>query len=81
MTLHIIFTNEIVILSKKGYRNWREIQDEFESYKASLGPWTEKETIEWLCTEYPNLKPSAHEQVSKFVSDQSEMTKLTFNGD
>jgi hypothetical protein len=36
--LHIIFTGEQVLVSKKAYASWQEIQVEFDAYKASLGP-------------------------------------------
>jgi len=35
--LHIVLTDERVLLSK-AYASWREVQAEFDDYKASLGP-------------------------------------------
>ena len=44
---YIILENSI-LLSKKDYANWREIQDDFDTYKASLGPYTKEELIAYL---------------------------------
>jgi hypothetical protein len=32
-----------MLLSKKHYSSWREIQDEYESFMTSLGPYTEQD--------------------------------------
>ena len=41
-----------MILSKKRYSDWREIQEEYESYVTSLGPFSEEELVEFLSEEY-----------------------------
>lgn len=72
--LHIIFTDEQVLVSKKGYASWQEVQAEFDDYKASLGPWDAATTVSWLEEEY-DLTPSAEEQiVSLLSSDQTART-------
>lgn len=43
--LNIIFTEAELLVSKKSYSSWREIQDEYDDYKASLGPWDAKRLI------------------------------------
>lgn len=78
MMLHLIFTESGVLLSKKVYSTWREIQDEYESYKASLGPWDHEEVQTWLDEEYKNLDPSAECQVSNFIAETDESTSLQF---
>ena len=46
---YYIILEDVVLLSKKQYNNWKEIQDEYyEKYKASLGPWTYEELISYL---------------------------------
>lgn len=78
MQLHIVYTETNMLLSKHPYTSWREIQDEYESYKASLGPWEHDEVIEYLADEYPNLSPSAQEQVGVFLVEASIAKTLTF---
>ena len=50
--LHLIFTEEHVLVSRRAYASWREIQAEYADYKASLGPWSEETTVSWLGSEY-----------------------------
>ncbi|NJL55564.1 hypothetical protein HC928_10485 [bacterium] len=48
LSLHIIYLKSQMLLSKKQYSDWREIQDEFIDYVTSLGPWTEQEVIDFF---------------------------------
>lgn len=41
-----------MLLSKQQYSDWREIQDEYEEYVTSLGPFTEEELVDFLSEEY-----------------------------
>ena len=72
-TLHIIYLELQILLSKKRYSGWREIQDEFANYKASLGPWPVAEVLDFLHTEYPKSCPFSDEQVRSF-SDSGDET-------
>ncbi len=78
MHLHIIYTEQEMLLSKRVYSSWQEIQVEFTDYKASLGPWTEEEIIEYLADEYSDLEPSAEQQVASLVSSMQLAYKLSF---
>lgn len=78
MKLHIIFTQNSVLLSRRAYPSWREIQGEYPSYKASLGPWTYEEVVEYLADEYTNLHPIAKEQVTAFLQGNEEICSITF---
>lgn len=45
----IIYLDDCVLLSKKEYSCWREIQDEYyEKYKANLGPMSCAEIISFF---------------------------------
>lgn len=48
MLLQIIYTETAMFLSKKTYPSWRDIQDEFFDYNASLGPWEADVVTEYL---------------------------------
>ena len=81
MQLHIIYTETEVLVSKRPYASWREIQDAYATYKTSLGPWEQGETVAFLDTEYPDISPSAHEQVRRLVEGSVETCIITFAGD
>jgi hypothetical protein len=76
--LHLIFTEEQVLVSKKAYASWREIQAEYDDYKASLGPWSEEATVSWLGEEYGDLAPSAQQQVEMLLSSNEVVRTVTF---
>jgi hypothetical protein len=75
--LHIIFTDEQVLVSKKAYASWQEVQAEFDDYKASLGPWGAATTVSWLEEEY-NLAPSAEEQIASLLSSDQTVRTVSF---
>lgn len=78
MELHIIYTGSEILLSKKSYQSWREIQNEYSDFKASLGPWPVPETLEFLEFEYLELDPPAATQVNQFVTSSSPTVVLSF---
>jgi len=80
MQLHIIYTETDMLLSKRRYASWRDIQDEYQSFKTSLGPWEQDEIAEYLAAEYPDLSPSAQEQIAALLSASNETIELTFRG-
>lgn len=47
--VYIIYLENEMLLSKKTYNNWREIQDEYyEKYKTNLSPMTCEEIISFF---------------------------------
>ncbi len=76
--LQIIYTDNEMVLSKIVYFSWREIQDEYGSYKASLGPWSADEVTIFLASEYPALHPSAEEQVQRLLDSAESTCLVTF---
>ena len=62
--LYLIITQQALFLSSKHYDSWRDIQDEFEDYQASLGAWTAEEMINFLCDEYGSDIPNIAAQVN-----------------
>ena len=66
-----ILLEDKVVLSKKEYADWREIQKEyFESYKANLGPWTFDELISYLEDDFVDEKnwPFKKDTIRDFFS-------------
>lgn len=45
---YIVYCEERMLLDKGPYADWRQIQDAYSDYKASLGPWSERDIIEFL---------------------------------
>jgi hypothetical protein len=68
LKLHIIYTENDILLSQKHYTSWIQIQNDFADYKASLGPWGVEEVIDYLRQEHSDLEPAAEQQVVSFVS-------------
>jgi hypothetical protein len=75
---HVIYTETDVLLSRREYASWREIQDEYQAYKASLGPWDRRSLVDYLTKEYPLLFPPAEEQLDALVSGREDTVTLTF---
>jgi hypothetical protein len=68
-TVHCIYLEDNILLSKKKYHHWREIQDEYyEKYKASLGPWTYEQTIFFLESDFNNESewPFSRKSIAEF---------------
>jgi hypothetical protein len=78
MELHIIFTETEMLLSKERYGSWREIQDQYADFKASLGPWEHDAVVEYLASEYSGLMPSAASQVEELINAEAPTCVLTF---
>jgi hypothetical protein len=70
-----------MFLSKKTYPSWRDIQDEFFDYNASLGPWEADVVTEYLQNGYPDLAPSAAAQIAELLASDCALLRLTFLAD
>jgi len=42
----------LLVLSKVGYHLWQDIQDDYEYYMTSLGPWASNQILSYFGTEY-----------------------------
>jgi len=74
----IILTRKEVLISRKPYASWREIQDEYDDYMASLGPWDTATATSWLDEEYSGLSPSAKDQIGTFLCSEQAVHTLSF---
>ena len=76
---HIIYLRDGgVLLSKKNYSDWRQIQDEFIDYMASLGPWPVEEVIVFLIDEYKLPLPESVAQRIREFADSDEILTPAF---
>jgi hypothetical protein len=49
LTFHLVYLRSgAVLLTRKPYADWREIQDEWDDYMTSLGPWTAGDVLEFF---------------------------------
>lgn len=78
MRLHIIYTESEVVLSKKNYASWQDVQQDFPDYKASLGPWLDADVVKYLDAEYSNIFPSAYTQISALRDSELPMFVVRF---
>lgn len=74
--LHLIYVGAEVLLSKRAWSSWREIQDAFEGCKASLGPWDDDAVIEFLSDEYAVSPPSTEGWIASLRADADETVVL-----
>ena len=81
MKITVIFLETKMLMTKREYASWRDVQDEFEDYTASLNPDSPEFIIEYLAFEYPNLNPSAAEQVNLFLLSENEFVELAFRNE
>ncbi len=79
MKLYIIYTDQDVLISKKDYSSWKEIQEEYVDFKTSLGPWQTEDVIDFLSCEYEEkLLPSASVQVNSLLRESDLATALSW---
>ncbi|WP_128143123.1 hypothetical protein [Janthinobacterium lividum] len=76
--VHIILTRKEVLISRRPYASWCEIQDEYDDYMDSLGPWDATTATSWLDEEYSGLSPSAHDQIRAFLCSEQAVRTLSF---
>jgi len=77
-SVHVIYLRpEGMLLSRKRYSDWREIQDEYEDYMTSLGPFPEEYLLDFFSEEYGEDDARwafSREQIREFV--ETDMTVL-----
>ena len=45
---HIVYCGPRMLLDRGQYESWRDVQDAYEDYNASFGPWSEAEIVGFL---------------------------------
>ncbi len=68
-SIHVIYTEQDIILSNKPYADWREIQSSFSDYKASFGPWDGYEVSDYIKDEHPSFVGGLSEVLRKLRSE------------
>ena len=77
--VHIVYLRSgTVLLTKKPYRDWRAVQEDFKDYMASRGPWSEPEVLDFLQAEYPKDISASEANRIKAFFPSDEMTLALF---
>lgn len=74
----IIFLEDGLILSKKVYKDWKEIQDEYyDKYKTSFPPMTCNEIMEYFEDDYKYEQdwPFSRKTIIDFFESEQEIIK------
>ena len=45
---HIVYCRSQMLLDRQKYGSWRDVQDAYDDYMTSLGPWSEAEIVGFL---------------------------------
>ncbi len=69
--------NSKVILSKKTYSDWKEIQIEFDDYMSSLNFESKVDLIEYLNIDYKFNPKIIKSQINKIENSKLEKIELT----
>lgn len=67
-----------MLISKKRYDNWREIQDEYDAYMTSFGPWNQDALIEFFEVDWGNDEtrwPFTRVEIKAFMDSDEEVLK------
>ncbi len=68
---HLVFLKSGLLLVKRPEATWRQLQDQYEDYQASLAPWTVDQIIEYFPMDYGDDDtrwPFARQEIEKFMS-------------
>jgi hypothetical protein len=76
--VHIVYLRSgTMLLTKKPYQDWRTIQEDFEDYMASLGPWSGPEVLDFLQFEYPkDLRMAEADRIKAFLASDETTVAL-----
>ena len=76
--LNLIFLKNSMLLSNKKYNHWREIQDEFEDYKASVNFKSLEDVVEYISFDYKKTKSFTEELVEPIKYIKNSFITLEF---
>lgn len=76
---HLVYLRSgAVLLSRKPYADWREIQDEWDDYMTSLGPWTVEDVVDFFQQQYGSDErrwPFSAAEVEAFAQSDREVMR------
>lgn len=75
----IYLDNGDMVLTKKEYHDWREIQDEWEHYQANLMPLAYENIMDFFETDFKEEEnwPFSKDELIQFFAGEAEMIYST----
>ncbi len=77
-TAHLVYLRTgPVVLTREPFAHWREIQDRYDDYMTSLGPYTEQDVIEFFEQDFSDEArwPFSRERLRAFfASDKTSVS-------
>ena len=66
-----------MLVSRKKYPTWRQVQEEFPDYMTSFGPWPLPKVLKFLEDEYPTeYTVNDAERIKRFLETKWETLAL-----
>jgi len=75
---NLIFLEDKLLLSSKQYTSWAEIQNEYESYKASVGFDSLEDVKQYIISDYKLDKGFADTLIKRFIESNKNIIQLDF---
>ena len=72
---HIVYCDERMLLDRGHYRSWRNIQDAYPDYKASFGPCSQGEILEFFADDFgpdDSQWPFSRQAIADFFGSTSQ---------
>lgn len=73
---HIVITDEELLLVKRPGADWRALQDEFATFKTSLGPYDIHDAIEMIEIEWQDILAARAAEIANFAASAETTLKL-----
>jgi hypothetical protein len=73
----IFLRNSKVVLSKKAYSDWKEIQTEYEDYMSSLEFKSTEDLIEYLSFDYKISPEQIKSQIDRIKTTELEQIEIS----
>ena len=73
--LHIVYCESRMLLTKRHYEDWRQIQSAYPDYKASLGPWSAVHVMDFFREDWGEdgkCWPFSREQILAFLQSDDD---------
>ena len=77
-TAHIVFLRKgPIVISKVHYLDWKDVQDDFDDYMTSLGPWEVDEILSHFQSEYGDESTwvFSSSQIQSFMKSEEHLLK------
>lgn len=75
--VHLIYLRSgPLVVTRKAYKDWRQIQDEYADYMTSLGPMSLEEAIAYIRDEHPDTLAGDLERLEALANGEAETVSL-----